>query len=280
MAAVTEADPGTRRRRRLIALVVAWIVVLAGLVWWSVRNDPPTVPEQRTIADALPVLERATGALMAAATGDDRAVELGDLRVSRDCSVTPVRRGIEAARTVTVYVPADRALPVLKEIAAALPAHFRAEAGASSGGRRVGLHADAGGFVAIDAGADAGTQVFQLVARTGCRPLDGGADVSPADPPAPSTPPSLRTALAALGGAGQARLREVACPDGGTARTYTVDGVRAPRDLGRSLQPAVEGATVVRAEPAGWAYLAGTDSVVVVKDGDALRVSSTTACSQ
>ncbi|HEU4347820.1 MAG TPA: hypothetical protein VFR35_08530 [Actinoplanes sp.] len=277
---MTEPHPGTRRRRVLIALLAAWIAALAGLAWWSVRNDPPTVPEQRTIADALPVLQRAAGALIAASAGDDRAVELGGLRMYRDCSVTPIRRGIEAARTVTVHVPAGRALPVLKEIAAALPAAFRAEAGSSSGGRRVGLHADAGGFVAIDAAADSGTQVFQLEATTGCRPVDGGVDLNPADPPAPSTPPSLRRALTALGSAGRPRLREVACPDGGTARTYTVDGVPAPRDLGRSLQPAIDGATVVRAEPAGWAYLTGSVSVVVVKDGDALRVSSTIACGQ
>ena len=56
-------------------------------------------------------------------------------------------------------------------------------------------------------------------------------------------------------------------------RTYTVDGVPAPRDLGAGLQPAIKGATVVRAEPAGWAYRIGTDSVVIVKTaGDSLLV--------
>ncbi|HEU4349689.1 MAG TPA: hypothetical protein VFR35_18080 [Actinoplanes sp.] len=274
---MTEPDPGTKRRWWLTGLVTAWIAVVAASGWWSARNDPPTVPEQRTIAEALPVLERAAGALMAAAIGDDRAVTLGALRVSRDCRVTPIRDGIEAVREVTVYLPAGRALPLLKEIAAALPADFRAEAGASSGGRRVGLHADAGGFVSIDAGVDAGTQVVQIGASTGCRPLAGGVNLSPTDPPA-AAPPPLARALAAVGGVGQVRMREVACPDGGAARTYTVDGVRAPRDLGRSLQPVVEGATVVRAEPAGWAYLVGGDSVVIIKDGDTLRVEATTAC--
>jgi len=278
MAAVTEPPQGNRRRRWLIAVVAAWSVIVAALGWWSVRNDPPTVPEQRSIADALPVLERATGAVMAAATGDDRAVVLGDLRVSRDCSVTPIRGGVEAVREVTVHVPVDRALPVLEEIAAGLPADFRAEAGDSSGGRRVGLHADAGGFVAIDAGANADTQVFQIEASTGCRPRADLVDLSPSDPPAASTPDSLRAALAALGATGAARVREVACPDGGTARTYTVDGVRAPRDLGHSLEPVVDDATVVRAEPAGWAYITGTDSVAIVADGDTVRVSATVAC--
>ena len=267
----------TNRRRWLTALVAAWVVVIAVLSWWSVGHDPPTVPEQRSIADALPVLQRATGALMAAAAGDDRAVKLGALRVRRDCRVTPVRDGIEATREVTLYVAADRALPALEEIAAGLPADFRAEAGDSSGGRRVGLHADAGGFVSIDAGEDAGTQVIRIEVRTGCRPLAAGVDLDPDDQPA-TAPPALARALAAVGGSGAARMREVACPDGGTARTYTVDGVAVPRDLGRSLQPVVAGHTVLRAKPEGWAYLAGSESLVVERIGDALRLSATTPC--
>jgi len=263
-----------------VGVVVAWIVAVAALGWWSVRTDPPTVPEQRDIADALPVLERATGALFAAATADDRAVVLGDLRVSRNCTVTPVRGGVEASRDITVYVQADQALKALEEIAARLPADFRAEAGASSGGRRVGLYADAGGFVAIDAAADSTTQVLQLRVSTGCRPSADDADLDSKLPSATQLPDSLRRALAALGSDDYvATVQEVACPDGGAGRTYTVDGVPAPRNLGRSLEPVIEDATVVRAEPAGWAYRTGTDSVVIVKDADSLRVSVTTACS-
>lgn len=281
MAAVTQ--PPQKRRWWLTGLVLAWILLIAGLAWRSARRDPPTVPEQRDIADALPVLERAAGAMTAAAIGDDRAVVLGDLRVSRDCSVTPIRAGAQAARDVTVYVRAGQALTVLKEIAAALPADFGAEAGSSSGGRRVGLRADAGGFVGIDAAADSGTQVLRLRASTGCRPLADGVRLDPTDPPAADPPDSLRRALAALGVAGSAqeraaRVREVACPDGGTARTYTVEGVRAPPDLGRSLESVIEGATVVRAEPAGWAYRTGTDSVVIDRDELTVRVSATLAC--
>ena len=268
--------PPARRRSWLIGLVTAWIAVVAGLGWWSVRNDPPTVPEQRDIADALPVLQRATGALLAAATaGDDRAVVLGDVRISRDCSLTPVRPGVEATRDVTLHVRADRALAVLREIAAALPADYRARAGDSSGGRRVGLQADAGGFVAIDAAADAGTQVVRVIVSTGCRP---GAGVGSPAAPVAAEPASLRAALGALGGAGRPRVGEVTCPDGGAGRTYTVEGVPAPRDLGRSLQPVVAGATVVRAEPGAWAYRIGPESVVVVRDGATVRVSATTPC--
>jgi hypothetical protein len=277
MAAVSGPERGTRRRRWLTGLVAAWVIVVAVLGWWSVRSDPPTVPEQRSIAQALPVLQQATGALMGAAVGDDRAITLGALRVRRDCRVTPLRDGVEAVREVTVHVPAGRALPVLTEIAAGLPAAFRAEAGDSSGGRRVDMHADAGGFVAIDAGEDAGTQVIRIEVTTGCRPLADGVDLSAADRPA-TAPPVLARALAAVGGSGQVRMREVACPGGGVARTYTVDSGSAARDLGHSLQPLVAGRIVLRAEPAGWAYLVGSDSVVIERIGDALRLSATTSC--
>jgi hypothetical protein len=282
MAAVTApphlppAPPPTERRRWRVGVVAAWIAVVAGLAWWSVRSDPPTVPEQRDIADALPVLQRATGTLLAAAAaGGNRAVVLGDLRLSDDCALTPVRGGAEATRDVTLHVAADQALPVLEEIAAALPAGYRAEAGASSGGRRVGLQADAGGFVAIDAAADARAQVLQVTVSTGCRPR---ADVATPGSAGGEPPALMRATLAALGGNGTARVSEVPCPDGGIGRTYTVDGVPAPRDPGRSLQDVVAGATVLRAEPAAWAWRAGAESVVVVKDGDRLRVSVTTPC--
>ncbi len=268
--------PPTRRRPWLVGLVAAWIVAVAGLGWWSVRSDPPTVPEQRNVAEALPVLERATGVLLAAASaGPDRAVVLGDLRVSDDCNLTPVRGGVEATREVTLHVAPDRALPVLEAIAAALPADYGAEAAASSGGRRVGLQADAGGFVAIDAVADSSAQVVQVAVSTGCRPR---ADVAVPAIGAPEPPAAMRATLAALGGDGEARATMTPCPDGGVGRTYTVDGVPAPRDLGRSLQGVVAGATVVRAEPAGWAWRTGPESVVVLKNGAALRVSVTTSC--
>lgn len=273
------AAPRTRRRWWPVVLVAAWIVVVAGLGWWSVRNDPPTVPEQRDITDALPVLDRATGAMFAAATAPDRAVVLGDLQVTRDCTVTPVRGGVEASRDVTVYVQADQALTALQEIAAALPADYRAQSGASSGGRRIGLHADAGGFVAIDAAAESTTQVFHLRASTGCRPPAGDADLTPDLPPATQLPDSLRRALTALRSNDDvAKVQEIGCPAGGVGRTYSVDGVPAPGDLGRSLESVVQGATVVRAEPTGWAYRTGTDSVAIVQTGDSVRISATTAC--
>lgn len=282
MVAVTTPTAQQPRIRRpwLVAVVVLWIVVVTALSLWSVRHDPPTVPEQRDIAEAMPVLEQATGAVFEAATaGRDRAVEIGDVRVRPGCRVTPVRSGVEAIRVVTVYVRGDGALPVLKAIAATLPAGYAARADASTSGRRVGLEADAGGYVAIDARADAASQVLPIEISTGCRPAGDLKPVTsgPVEPPA-----SLVSVLRALGqdASGAAGLSTVTCPGGGSGRTYTVDGVPAPRDLGGALQPVVGGASVVRAEPGGWAYVADRRSVAVVKQGEKLRLSVTEPCTR
>jgi hypothetical protein len=267
--------PPRKRRWLLVAIVVAWAVVLTGLGFWAVRHDPPTVPEQRNIAEALPVLDKAAGAMLAAAQGPGRAVTLGEVRVEQGCRITPVRDGAEATRDVTVYVPADQAGAALDAVAKALPAGYRASV--ATKGRRVGLHADAGAYVAIDADALADSQVLTLEASTGCRPTApiGGESAGPqaGDPPA-----ALTAVLRALGGSGEPAVTSVGCPGGGVVATYTVDGVPASGDLGRSLSAVTGGATVVRADPDGWAYRTGADSIVVTAQADALRVSATTAC--
>src|SRR5690349_5480319 len=116
-----------RSRRRLWTAVVVtgWVAVLLAVSLWSVRRDPPTVPEQRGIAEAVPELQRAAGALFAAARADESALRLGELRVE-DCSITPVRPGSVASRELTVVVPEGDARAALDRIAAGLPASYGA----------------------------------------------------------------------------------------------------------------------------------------------------------
>ena len=267
------------RRRWLVAIVAAWALVLTGLAVWSVRHDPPTVPDQRNIAQALPVLQRATGAMLAAAQGPGRAVTLGDLRLTRGCRITPVRHGVEGTRDVTVYVQADQARRVLDAIAAGFPAGYQARVAQSGNGSRIALEADAGGYIAVDADTLADAQVFTLEASTGCRPVadTGPGSVGPSAGPPPAV---LTAALKALGAPTPRTLvgRTIVCPSGAVAGTYTVDDLAAPADLGGALQPVVTGATVVRADPHGWAYRVGDDSVVITQDGGRLQVGATTAC--
>jgi hypothetical protein len=235
------------------------------------------VPDQRDIAQALPILQRATGAMLAAAQGPDRAVVLGDLQLDRGCRITPIRDGVEATRVITVHVQAGQARAALEAIAAALPADYRPDVAQSDRGTRVGLRADAGGYVGIDADTLAGSQVFTLEASTACRPA---APINPSDPAPAAEPAVLPAALRALGArtARPPTVRTVACPGGGSASTYVVDNVAAPRDLGAALQPAIDGATVVRSDPRSWAYVLGGESVVVTEDGGRLQVSATTPC--
>jgi hypothetical protein len=290
MAAVTvpgyppaPPSPAAQRSRRnwwLTGVVVAWALLLAGFAVWSVRHDPPTVPEQRDIADALPVLTRATGTMLAAADADGRTATLGELSFDRDCALTPVRDGVEATREVTVRVQPGRLPAVLDEIARALPAQYAATVRHNAAGTRYGLRADAGEFVGVDVTADADATVFSLLASTGCRPVAAGVDLEPAPVAAAEVPPAFAAAVHALGAtAPNATMSEVACPDGGrTARTVTAEDLPAPADLGTALQSLVAGATVVQADPHAWAYRTGDVSVVVSDSEGSARVTATTGC--
>lgn len=288
MAAVTvpgyhpaPPPPAARRPRRwwLIGVVVVWALVLAGLAVWSVRNDPPTVPEQRDIAQALPILQRATGAVLVAADAADRVVTLGELTFDRDCALTPVWEGVEASREVTVRVQAGRLAGALEAIARALPADYAAAVRHNDARTRYGLRADAGELVGVDTTADADATVFTLLVSTGCRPLADGVDLDPAPVAATEVPPAFTAALRALGASPEgATSSEVACPGGGTARTVTREELAAPADLGQALRSVVSGTAVVQSEPHAWAYRAGNVSVVVSDSEGSARVSATTGC--
>jgi hypothetical protein len=287
MAAVTEPEysfspaPVRPRRRRwvLTAVIAVWVVVLGGLAIWSVKHDPATVPEQRDIRQALPELQQAVGVVFAAAGGPGRAVVLGPLETAERCRVTPVREGVVAGRDVIVYVRSGSARVDVEAIAAALPKGYRAEVSVGRAGTRFAFHADAGNFVGIDATSDAEAQVVTLRASSGCRPTVSGP-LDQADPHAGAAPAALGAVLAAVGApvGSAATVQSVACADGGTAGTYSVDGIAEPRDLAGSLRGVMSGASVIWSDPAGWAYRTGNDSVVITADGGRLRVSASTAC--
>jgi hypothetical protein len=272
--------PAKRARRWwLVGIVSAWAVVVAVSAAWSIRHDPPSVPEQRNIGQALPYLERATGAMLAAADADGRAVVLGNLVFDRDCSVTPVRAGVRASRQVIVHVRADQAGPALDAIAAALPAGYSAQTRHNPLQTRHDLYADAGGFVAIDATARTADTVFTITASTGCRPLAAGVNLSPADPPATTTPAGYARAVAAIGAAtATATQRQVSCPGGGTASTVISGDLPAPANLGKALQPLVPATAIVQADPHDWAYRDGDVSIVVDGVDGTVRVSATAGC--
>jgi hypothetical protein len=293
MAAVTgpgyQGPPPVRSSRWgrwLVWAVVAWIVVLLGGVYLSARIDPATVQEQRDIGQAVPELRRATGALVAAA-GDERWVmRLGELRIE-DCSLNPAWTGRRVSRDLTVYVPEGEATAALDGIAAGLPEKYGAGVVKARGGTRLSFYADAGEFIAIDAEAQSTDQVLTVRVDSGCRPPTGKVDA--ADPAAGEAPEIFAATLAALGvpGAGQgAEVRSVACPAGGTAAAYVVEadgaapgatdpGVTGPDGTLRGVPDGVE---PVWSADGGWAYRAGSASVVATAEGGRLVLSVTTGC--
>ena len=271
--------PERKPRWWLVGIVVAWAVVLVVGAVWSIRNEPATVPDQRSIKQALPYLQKATAAMLTAADGAGRAVVLGDLVLDPECHLTPVRPGVQGSREVTVHVRSGQLGAAFDAIAAALPAGFKAQAKHGTTGGRHDLYADAGGFVAIDATARADDTVFTLRASTGCRPRSAGFDAGPADPPAGSLPPAYTRAVGALGAGGAAATeRVVTCPGGATARTVISGELTEPRSLGTALEGLAGPAAIVQADPHDWAYRDGDVSVVVDGSGGHVRVSATTAC--
>ena len=308
MAAVTGPGYGdpppvpVKRRRRWTGVAVsAWAVMLLAAVFWSVRNDPPTVSEQRDLGQALSGLRVASGAVAVAAHQERWVLRLGELRVER-CSITPVRDGQEATRDVTLHVPSGDARAALDTIADGLPAAYRAGVVATGGATRLSLFADAGEQVGIQAEAHAADQVLTVQIFTGCRPAVD--DPGRADPPAGPEPVLLAATVSAIdaergaptgtpagpsavgpsparpSGVGESaevpEARAVVCWDGGTLSTFVADAGPARPDSGPRGVP--DGTTPVWVDAGGWAYRMGSESVVVTSEDERLRVSVTTGC--
>lgn len=247
---------------------LAWAVLLAGLTWWSVRHDPPTVKEQRVLGQAVPVVDRTMGRLVVA-LGDD-AWELTPARVRQGCRVTPLADGASLTRGLDVPVAAGSERALLDRVARQLPADWRAGVATEAGRPR--LWADAGEFVAVD-GRVVTDGLVRFSATSGCRPA--GTETAGQLPGYP-VGAELAAALRALGRPSSSEAAQVmaACPAGGLARTVSVAAGPVPASLAalRSL-----GAVVVD-RPELYAYRSG--SVVVLADATSgqLRLAASTGC--
>ncbi len=278
MAAVTGPGAGgTRERRRWVlpAVAAGWAVLLTGGIVWSVRNDPPTVAEQRDVAKAVPELRTAFGALAAAAQDERWAIRLGATRVE-DCAITPVRGGQELTRDVVLYVAEGDARTALEAVAQRLPEDYQAVTVATRGGTKLLFAADAGEFVGIEAAGQSTDQELSLRVYTGCRPSSGVPEIG--DPVGGAEPAALATALQGLDAVGTpvTMTRAVSCPDGGTTATFTVDV--GPADAEITPRGVPGGTELLWSGADGWAYRAGGDAVVVAAEGGRLLLNVTTNC--
>ncbi|MDO3684721.1 hypothetical protein [Micromonospora sp. C28ISP2-4] len=262
--------PGGRRRvRRLTAVTVAWAVLLAGLTWWSVRTDAPTVKEQRSLDQAGPVVDRAVGELTAAVGAAGVPALLPD-RLERGCRITPMDDGATLERGVEVAIGGD-VREVLRGIADRLPPGWRA--GVSMLDGEPLLRADAGEFVTVE-GRAAGPGRVLLTADTGCRPTGSGYRAPSADAAAESA--VLAAALGRWGGAtGPVQVLAAPCPGGGTARTARSEAA-APAD--QSLATAFGGGAAPVVDSADAYARPGDPAVLAQRAGERVRVAVTTPC--
>jgi hypothetical protein len=256
----------------VVAIGVAWAVILVAGVVWSVWRGAPTAREQTTVAQARPVVDLASARIAAAAAADDAVVAVSGFERTDACSVTVFRSGARYQRVVTVAVATGAEEAVLRRVAAGLPPSYKAAVTTVTG---LKLRGDAGLFVALTGTVGEPGRV-RFVADTGdCRPE---GDLPPADSERPRPATHVDDAFTRLRVAPEAWARhEIACPGGGAMST--VEGTGRENDLPDAIDAGMgrrEGLVV--ATPDLYAYRAGTVDVMVRIEGSRLVVSATTRC--
>lgn len=272
--------PRSTRRwgRWLLAGTAAWAVLLLGLSYLSMRDDEPTVREQRSLAQAAPVVNAAIGELIAAA-GPEPVLEMSAPRVAAGCRVSVLRDGATLERAVAMRTPPELAPALLDRLADRLPARYRAAVRTDPDGAARSLRADAGEFVLIEGGITE-PGVVTLTATTGCRPdapqlvtgelliglpIDGEPDRVLAALDATEINPGDRVS--------------VGCPGGGAAHTARATGL-SPADAPPPSETLANlaGTVVATDQPELYAYRDGPLSVVVTAVAGDLRVAVSTGC--
>jgi hypothetical protein len=271
---VVVPTPPERRRPRwwLVAFVLAWTLVLAGGIAWSVRRGTPTAREQTTVAQAVPVVDAATVGLVVAATADGLAAVAVSGFERADCSVTVFRSGARYQRVVTAAVATGTELALLRRVAERLPGSYQAVVTTATGPK---LKADAGMFVAVTGTVAEPGRVRFLVDTGDCRP-EGDVPDNGSRPSSPVA--TVADLLTRLGSPATTWTRhDVVCP--GDGALSTVEGVGSPDDLPDAID-AVLGRTegLIVATPDLYAYRVGTTDVLVRIEGSRLVASSTNRC--
>ncbi len=254
-------------KRWIIVGAVVWGVVILGLGYYSLRNDPPTAREQTTIAEALPQVDAALADVASTLDANTTVAVLGGYQqVGRGCSVTVARGGARFERTLIVYTKEGSEPAVLERIRRALPERYKA------GLSHNVLSADAGNFVSVRGGVANPGQV-RIAADTGCRAMNARVEEST---PAGANREPVQAVLDSLKlTAAQWQTHRVACPKGGTLWTVEADTASAPATLPDTLRPA---SGVVFDKPDLLAFRSGPAGVTVRIADNALVVTATTGC--
>nr|MDT0660291.1 hypothetical protein [Micromonospora sp. DSM 115978] len=275
--AAPERPTGARWSRWLIIGTVGWAVLLVGLTYLSTRLDEPTVREQRSLSQAVPVVSRAIGELVVAAA-PDAVVELSPARLATSCRITPLRAGATLERDVVLRTTPDQVAALVDRIADRLPAGYRAGVRPDRDGSGPTLRADAGEFVTVT-GELTGPGELTVTAATGCRPTDPDLALAETLPGLPVDEEPGRL-LAALGATEVSPVERTSalCPAGGAAYTVSATGAGGPAAPPPAQTLPEPGGLVAVADLDRYAYRDGPRSVVIDSaDGD-LRVAVTTDC--
>ncbi|MDP9798103.1 hypothetical protein J2S43_006615 [Catenuloplanes nepalensis] len=283
----TQVSPWWRRRGVLPAAVTAWVLVIAGLAYYSYRTDAATVRDHRPLDRAMPVADTAYGtvlAKLAEGPGDGGVrpvIVLEPPRVEPGCRVTTARDGAELTRRATVHIAPEDGVPLIERLAGAgaLPAGYRIWLGRDRDGATNSFRVDAGDFIGLR-GIVEEPGLLRVSLETGCRPVDG--PLPAVGQPAPDFMSAGRAegVLAALGAPGSRQsASSVPCPGGGALTTTLVAGFpeRAPA-LTEVLTP--RAGLVLTSGEKRFAYTdGGREGVAVeVADGGEITVAATTSC--
>jgi hypothetical protein len=251
-----------RRRRVLIALAVAWALVLMGTGIWYSLHGSTTVRDQTTIVKAQPRVDEAVAKVLAAA-GTEPVPAISGFDKAGDCDLTPVRPGAQYQRSVRLYTKQGGEADLLRQIATGLPAGYKAKV---KGGRMV---ADAGYYVLLTGSVEQ-TGVVKVVASTGCRTPGGTLAADPVAQPPAGDRAAIDPVLAALG-AGTVQWHTHQLPCGVRTVEAVVGGGAGP--LRATLHGA--GAPLVSGDDV-YAFRDGAAAVGARRSGDTVTVTATT----
>lgn len=264
-----------RPRRWLVVLLVVWGLFLTAAALWAVRYDPPTVREQAPLGAALATVDSAMADVVTAAAGDAVVpAVLGYAKVDGDCRITAVRSGARFSRTVRLYTRPGAEPALIEQLAAQLPARYRARVRHS--GPVASLRADAGDYVAVRAAVDGPGQV-QVIADTGCRPVD--RPVHESEPASATVNRAPVTAVLGLLGVSDVswQTHRIGCPGGGVV--WTVEALArgaAPGSLADALRTASRSPLLATRDV--YAFRNGPVGVAARTAGGDLTVTATTGC--
>ena len=200
-------------RRRLVAIVAVWAVVLVAAAFGGRRA---TVHEQADADEGRRAADAAVGVAASALSGSAFEFAVGP-GFGQRCAITPVREGVEYVRTFEVYT--DEPELAFRQAAADLADHLGVEGPDSAAHWR---RTAKGSFLTVGLHVESGAEGPSLVGSvsTGCRP--SGADfgaISPSERPGwidlAAAHPGLDAADAVL-----TAYARIDCAEGGAAETW------------------------------------------------------------